>query len=600
MLHQNIDVAALSEDELRALHDDLEALAKAELYGQFYTYFPDTGPLARHLYPKHMEFFEATATHSEVLLLAANRIGKTMAGAYASTCWLTGDYPHWWNGRRWDHPIKMWAAGDTNETTRDVIQKKLLGGVEWHGEKKGVDGTGMIPRRFIDQDSISWKAGVPDLIDTLSIKHKLGGHSTLGLKAYAQGRRAFQGTEQDVIWCIVEGELVQMADGRLLPIEEVKAGNVVLSINDKGVIVERRVTQSIYRGAKECVRVIPKHGTTLKCTPDHDVYWGYRLASKVQAADATRIAQLRPGWWPAQTVDRDDAWYVWAGLVVSDGYIAGRKVTNGNVAAMERAIALLPSEARVRRKDFKDGHVPDWCLVWPEFWRSLKTALAHEKVIPNWVFTSSREKAALFLRWLYMGDGWAAGHSIGYATTSEKLANQVVILLNRLGVRARVNIRRSSRDSWRDQYWVLISRASEVLAFLDLIGIEAKEAAVAAVHAVAVRRAAVKASRGAHLHDPNRGPPKHKPREVRYKSARINAIEPIGERPVYDITVENEHRFLVGTNLVSNCDEEPDIDVYGEMLIRLMTTKGLGMLTFTPLSGYSDVVKAFLPAIGTD
>jgi phage terminase large subunit-like protein len=94
----------------------------------------------------------------------------------------------------------MWAAGDFNETTRDVIQKKMLGSVEWHGDKKGVDGSGMIPRELILQDTITWKAGVPDLVDTVRIKHRLGGESVLGLKSYQQGRRSFQGTEQDIIW----------------------------------------------------------------------------------------------------------------------------------------------------------------------------------------------------------------------------------------------------------------------------------------------------------------------------------------------------------------------------------------------------------------
>lgn len=196
----DIDVETLSEEQVRALLADVEALARAEKYGKFFQYFPNDGPLRRELYPKQLEFFAATRDNLEVLLMAANRVGKTEAGCYGATCWLTGEYPEWWNGRRWNRPIRMWAAGDTNETTRDVIQKKLLGGVEWHGDKKGVDGTGMIPAQWIDQSSITWKAGVPDLIDQVRVKHRLGGFSTLGLKAYAQGRRAFQGTEQDVIW----------------------------------------------------------------------------------------------------------------------------------------------------------------------------------------------------------------------------------------------------------------------------------------------------------------------------------------------------------------------------------------------------------------
>jgi phage terminase large subunit-like protein len=63
----------------------------------------------------------------------------------------------------------------------------------------------MVPRERINQDTITWKAGVPDLIDTVRIDRRSlsgtpDGTSTLGLKSYQQGRRSFQGTEQDLIW----------------------------------------------------------------------------------------------------------------------------------------------------------------------------------------------------------------------------------------------------------------------------------------------------------------------------------------------------------------------------------------------------------------
>lgn len=204
----DIDLSQLSDDETRELLAEVEAAERAEKYGKFDTYFPDDGPLRRELYAKHMEFIAATMTHTELLFLAANRVGKTELGAYCAKCWLTGEYPGWWHGRIWNRPISMWAAGDTLETTRDVIQKKMLGQVEWHGDKKGVDGSGMIPRELIVQDSIGWKSGsVVDCVDTVRIKHRLGGESELGFKAYAQGRRSMQGTERDVIWCDEEPPL---------------------------------------------------------------------------------------------------------------------------------------------------------------------------------------------------------------------------------------------------------------------------------------------------------------------------------------------------------------------------------------------------------
>jgi phage terminase large subunit-like protein len=42
-------------------------------------------------------------------------------------------------------------------------------------------------------------------------------------------------------------------------------------------------------------------------------------------------------------------------------------------------------------------------------------------------------------------------------------------------------------------------------------------------------------------------------------------------------------------------DEEPDLDVYSECLLRTMTTGGLVMCTFTPMLGLSEVVMSFLP-----
>ncbi len=112
---------------------------------------------------------------------------------------MTGDYPHWWEGKRFRHPIDAWAAGDTNETTRDVIQKELFGQITWNAEgRKTVDGSGIIPREVFGRPT--WKQGVQDMIDTIQIRHVSGGWSRLGLKSFDQGRRVFQGTAKHLIW----------------------------------------------------------------------------------------------------------------------------------------------------------------------------------------------------------------------------------------------------------------------------------------------------------------------------------------------------------------------------------------------------------------
>ena len=47
------------------------------------SFYPETGPLRRELYPRHMEFFAAGARHNERLFLGRNRVGKSEAvGAF--------------------------------------------------------------------------------------------------------------------------------------------------------------------------------------------------------------------------------------------------------------------------------------------------------------------------------------------------------------------------------------------------------------------------------------------------------------------------------------------------------------------------------------
>lgn len=158
-------------------------------------YFPDEGPLRRELYDKHTQFFALGLEERERCFMAANRVGKTIVGAYETTCHLTGDYPDWWVGRRFDHPIEAWAAGETSETTRDIVQKELLG----IGGDGGEIGTGMIPQAAIVGTPTS-RMGISGAKDTALVRHVSGGTSRLGFKSYDQGRAKFVGTAKHVIW----------------------------------------------------------------------------------------------------------------------------------------------------------------------------------------------------------------------------------------------------------------------------------------------------------------------------------------------------------------------------------------------------------------
>lgn len=173
--------------------------ARRQKTRKFYDLYPDEGPLRRDLYQKHMEFFRAGREYRERCFMAANRVGKTEGGGgYELTCHLTGQYPYWWPGRRFDNPVSAWAAGKLNETTRDILQMKLLGPPVYQGTRKGIAGTGLIPGDLLGTPT--WKSGIPNFVDEITVAHVSGGKSTLGFKSYQQGRGSFEGTEKDVIW----------------------------------------------------------------------------------------------------------------------------------------------------------------------------------------------------------------------------------------------------------------------------------------------------------------------------------------------------------------------------------------------------------------
>jgi phage terminase large subunit-like protein len=145
-------------------------------------------------YPKQAAFHAAGAKHRERLLMCANRFGKTTGGAAELAFHLTGDYPDWWHGKCFNKPVRAWAAGVTGETTRDVLQEKLIGlpfrESEW--------GTGMIPKSAIA--GIATSRGIPAAIDTVSIRHSSGGLSSLQFKSYERGREKWQGASLEVVY----------------------------------------------------------------------------------------------------------------------------------------------------------------------------------------------------------------------------------------------------------------------------------------------------------------------------------------------------------------------------------------------------------------
>lgn len=158
-------------------------------------------------YAKQKDFHAAGAIYRERLLRAGNQLGKTYCGAAEVAMHLTGRYPDWWQGKRWDRPVRVWAGSKTGEVTRDGVQRLLVG----EPKDRSKWGEGLIPgATLVDTAS---RQGIADALDSAVVAHVSGGNSTLGFKSYDQGREKWQGETLDLVWFDEEPPLPIYTEG---------------------------------------------------------------------------------------------------------------------------------------------------------------------------------------------------------------------------------------------------------------------------------------------------------------------------------------------------------------------------------------------------
>jgi phage terminase large subunit-like protein len=163
-------------------------------------------------YFRQAEFHAAGAVNRERLFMAGNQLGKTRAGGAEWAMHLTGRYPQWWQGKVFDTPVRLWAAGVTGEGTRDNPQRVLVG----PPQQQAAWGTGMIPADAI-VDTIMGR-GAPGALDSVVVRHGGGGdvqagESVLSFKSFEKGREKWQGETLHGVWFDEEPPLDIYSEG---------------------------------------------------------------------------------------------------------------------------------------------------------------------------------------------------------------------------------------------------------------------------------------------------------------------------------------------------------------------------------------------------
>jgi replicative DNA helicase len=390
-----------------------------------------------------------------------------------------------------------------------------------------------------------------------------------------------------------------------------------------------RVSNAFSTGHKPVFEMRTRLGRTLRATANHRFLTveGWRRLDEL--APGTHIAMPRALPSPSQRTMSDDELAL-LGHLIGDGCTLPRHAIQ--YTTRERELAEIVADLATRV--FGEALAPriraerNWHQVYLSAterlthgkrnpvaaWMDELGAFglrSHEKRVPDEVFRQPAEAIELFLRHLWATDGclWpSAGQSrIYYATSSQRLANDVQDLLLRLGICATVY--RIRQRNGRPQYHVDVTgkpdqtefvlrvwavgdrRERQALALADRLGVTRARTNRDVIPALAwrtivepARTAAGVTTRrlqagldtsycGSTLYESNLG----RERAARVAEIvgsdelrrlavsdvywdRIEAIDPDGETEVYDLTVQRHHNF-VSNGVITHNSIEQDADL---------------------------------------
>lgn len=434
--------------------------------------------------------------------------------------------------------------------------------------------------------------------------------------SYSQSIQSMAGQQR----CIAEGQRVLKTNGIWENIENIKSGDELICETLGGHGLRQRknkVKLVINNGVKDVYRFNCQKGISFEVTDDHLIMIPglgkseYKKAGDLNIADSIvcKITNI-------QGEDTLDTWKLaLLGIVLGDGDLTQGciKFTCNNDKLAQEIEKILPENLKLRKYKHKN-HSPDYFITkkiktgnndFMELIRQLglKGKVAANKFVPDIVFTQSRESIAYFLRFLFATDGWASGHCVSYCSTSYRLAQDVFLLLRRLGIRSVIH-KREFKNNWKDQWWVVISTSQDVLIFCEQVGIITKEEYIEKVVKEANRRMLSSFTRCSFVKKVKNPIFNKKIKQ----SVKVKSIEYLGERKVYDIQMEPPLRqagaklnnFLIqGGIVVHNCsvwvDEEPASEFLEEQYPRLVAEDGDLVISLTPANRitymYDDVFE---------
>ena len=578
--------------------------------------FPDTGPLRRELYPKHMEHFAAGRDYKERLFMAGNRIGKflrtdtpirtpsgwTTMGALTvgdqvfdetgTPCPVTGVYPQGFQKMyrvEFDQRVSLYAGADHQWTT--ITQHECQHPEYWTGRPRATDWRARIP---------AWAQRSPittaQIAATLRVRGgRQSGYVSSGWVANHHipvARPLQQATNPDLPippYCLG----VWLGDG------SGRGGTITASYDDAAHY------QRLFRERGEDFATQPSRSTIKKgCA-------GFPLTRRTFTTRLRHLSLVKNKHIPAQYLRAscEQRLELLRGLIDTDGWVLpkgaveftntnralaegvhelvsslgmkarwtdGRSVLNGidhgpcydvtfrpdglPVATLDRKVARLRPLTASRPTSRVVTAVDD-CGVYAEMvCISVKT--------PNSLYLAGRDMIPTHntyaggYEFSCVSTGWYPPWWNGWRTTepgSYLIGSKTTRLIKRITQYTLFG--RTLRDE-RGKFYV---SGTGMIPFgaIDMRSAIFNPAAAGTLSEI----------------------------QVRYKDSAFEAS-------LFEFASYDQGRALFEGTAQQGVwfDEEPDIELYSQALVRTMTTDGKVVTTFTPLDGMTEVVLSFMPA----
>jgi len=265
----------------------------------------------------------------------------------------------------------------------------------------------------------------------------------------------------------------------------------VWSLDDTMRLVPSTLTHAFSSGTKEVFRVRLASGREVQATANHPflTYGGWKHLEDLAPGSRVAIARTTPG--PLAERPMPEHEIVMLAHLLGDGSFVKHQpiryasVDEDNLAAVTEAATHFGITAV--RDDYAAARCTSLRLPAPyHLTHGRRNPIAewldsyglfglrsHQKFIPDQIFSLSKDQLGLFLRHLWATDGSITVTKSGqvriyYGTTSERMARQLLVILLRFGIVARL---RAVGNSYGHPQWTVdVTGVGDELRFLEEIG----------------------------------------------------------------------------------------------------------------------------------